>query len=104
VLTGAKGLNLWSSFRVAPPQRSARLYRGSSSGGLASSVSGALMPTEQPFLYSVSVTAADGASQASAESVLVEELEKVRQSGITEAELTKAKAQLRARLCSTATA
>src|SRR5262245_875641 len=27
VLTGAKGLNLWSSFRVAPPQRSARLYR-----------------------------------------------------------------------------
>ena len=27
VLTGAKGLNLWSSFRVPPPQRSARLYR-----------------------------------------------------------------------------
>ena len=44
------------------------------------------------------MTAADGASQASAESVLLEELEAVRQSGITEAELTKAKAQLRARL------
>ena len=27
VLTGAKGLNLWSSFRTPPPQRSARLYR-----------------------------------------------------------------------------
>jgi zinc protease len=27
VLTGAKGLNLWASFRTPPPQRSARLYR-----------------------------------------------------------------------------
>ena len=98
VLTGAKGLNLWSSFRVAPPQRSARLYRALVERGLASSVSGALMPTEQPFLYTVSLTATDGASQASLESVLLEELDKVRQSGITEAELAKAKAQLRARL------
>ena len=98
VLTGAKGLNLWSSFRVAPPQRSARLYRALVERGLASSVSGALMPTEQPFLYTVSVTATDGASQASLESVLLEELDKVRQSGINEAELAKAKAQLRARL------
>ena len=98
VLTGAKGLNLWSSFRVAPPQRSARLYRALVERGLASSVSGALMPTEQPFLYTVSLTATDGASQASLESVLLEELDKVRQAGITEAELAKAKAQLRARL------
>ena len=27
VLTGAKGVNLWASFRTPPPQRSARLYR-----------------------------------------------------------------------------
>jgi zinc protease len=98
VLTGAKGVNLWSSFRVPPPQRSARLYRALVDRGFASSVSGALMPTEQPFLYTVSVTATDGASQASLESVLLEELDKARQSGITDAELTKAKAQLRARL------
>ena len=37
VLTGAKGLNLWSSFRVPPPQRSARLYRALVERGLASS-------------------------------------------------------------------
>ena len=55
VLTGAKGVNLWSSFRVPPPQRSARLYRALVERGLASSVSGALLPTEQPFLYTVSV-------------------------------------------------
>ena len=98
VLTGAKGLNLWSSFRVPPPQRSARLYRALIERGLASSVSGALMPTERPFLYTVSVTANDGAPLASVESVLLEELERVRQEGITDAELVKAKAQLRARL------
>src|SRR3989338_81505 len=65
VLTGAKGLNLWSSFRVPPPQRSTRLYRALVERGLASSVSGALLPTEQPFLYTVSVTATDGTALAS---------------------------------------
>jgi zinc protease len=98
VLTGAKGLNLWSSFRVPPPQRSARLYRALVERGLASSVSGALMPTEQPFLYTVSVTATEGALLASVESALLEELDRVRHEGVTDAELAKAKAQLRARL------
>jgi zinc protease len=98
VLTGAKGLNLWSSFRVPAPQRSTRLYRALVERGLASSVSGALLPTEQPFLYTVSATATEGAAQASLESVLLEELDRVRQEGVTDAELVKAKAQLRARL------
>ena len=98
MLTGAKGLNLWSSFRVPPPQRSARLYRALVERGLASSVSGALLPTEQPFLYTVSVTATEGAPLASVESALLEELDRVRREGVTGAELVKAKAQLRARL------
>ena len=98
VLTGAKGLNLWSSFRVPPPQRSTRLYRALVERGLASSVSGALLPTQDPFLYTVSVTATEGSSLASAESALLEELDRAQREGITEAELTKAKAQLRARL------
>jgi len=98
VLTGAKGLNLWSSFRVPPPQRSARLYRALVERGLASAVNGALLPTEQPFLYSISVTATEGTPLASAESALVEELDRVERDGVTEPELAKAKAQLRARL------
>ena len=98
VLTGAKGLNLWSSFRVPPPQRSARLYRGLVERGLASSVSGSLLPTEQPFLYTVSVTATEGTALGSVESVLLEELDRVRREGITEGELARAKAQLKARL------
>ena len=98
VLTGAKGLNLWSSFRVPPPQRSTRLYRALVERGLASSVTGALVPTAQPFLYSVSVTATDGVALGSVESELIAALDRVCRDGITDAELTKAKAQLRARL------
>jgi zinc protease len=98
VLTGAKGLNLWSSFRVPPPQRSARLYRALVEHGLASSVSGGLMPTEQPFLYTVSATANEGTPLASVEAALLEALADVERHGITEPELVKANAQLRARL------
>ncbi|OFV91614.1 MAG: hypothetical protein A3H95_01340 [Acidobacteria bacterium RIFCSPLOWO2_02_FULL_64_15] len=98
VLSGAKGLNLWSSFRVPPPQRSARLYRALVERGLASTVSGSLMPTQDPFLYVVSATATEGTGLAAVEATLLEEIERVRRDGITEAELTKVKAQLKARL------
>jgi zinc protease len=98
VLTGAKGLNLWSSFRLPPPQRSARLYRALVERGLASGVSGALLPTEQPFLYTISVTATDGTPLASVEAALLDEIDRVRRDAITEQELTKARAQLKARL------
>jgi zinc protease len=98
VLTGAKGLNLWSSFRVPPPQRSARLYRALVERSIASSVSGSLLPTEQPFLYTISITATDGTALGTVESALLEELERVRREGITIPELARAQAQLRARL------
>src|SRR4051812_77648 len=98
VLTGAKGLNLWSSFRVAPPQRSARLYRALVDRGLASAVSGSIVPTAQPFLYTISATATEGTTLSGTEAVLLEELDRVQREGITEAELGKAKAQLKARL------
>ncbi|MQA28910.1 MAG: insulinase family protein [Luteitalea sp.] len=97
-LTGAKGVNLWSSFRVPPPQRNARLYRALVETGLASAVSGAMLPTEQPFLYTISATATDGTSLQSVETPLLTELERVRSDGITPSELARAKAQLRARL------
>ena len=97
-LSGAKGLNLWTSFRELPPQRSARLYRALVERGLASLVSGALLPTEHPFLYTVSATANAGVPLAALEAATLEELDRVRREGITEAELAKAKAQLKARL------
>jgi zinc protease len=97
VLTGAKGLNLWSSFKMPPAQRRARLYRALVERGLASSVSGALLPTEDPFLYSISVTATDGTPLAAVEAALLEDMDRARE-GITDAELAKAKRQLKTRL------
>lgn len=97
-LTGAKGVNLWSSFRVPPPQRSARLYRSLVERGLASSVAGALLPTEHPFLYTISATATDGTSLAALEAAFLDEIGRVRREGVTAAELARSKAQLRARM------
>lgn len=98
VLTGVKGLNLWSSFRVPPTQRRTRLYQALVDRGLASAVSGALLPTEQPFLYALSVTATAGIPLATVEEALFEAVERVRREGITDAEVEVAKRQLHARL------
>jgi zinc protease len=98
VLTGAKGINLWASFRTPPPQRSARLYRALVNTGLASSVNGGLVPTAEPFLYTLSLTATTGTSLERVEEVVLAELETVRAEGISAAELAKAVHQLRARL------
>jgi zinc protease len=97
VLTGAKGVNLWTSFRH-PPQRSARLYRALVDRRLASSVFGALLPTQHPFLYTVSVTATDGVPLDVVEEAALAEIAAARREGITPAELRRAIHQLRARL------
>jgi zinc protease len=98
VLTGAKGVNLWSSFRGSPPQRKARLYTALVERGLASAVSGALLPTEQPFLYTLSFTALEGVPLASVEAAVSAEIERVGTAGVEPVEMARAKRQLRARL------
>jgi zinc protease len=97
VLTGAKGVNLWSSFRGMPPQRQARLYRALVESGLASSVAGQIVPTAEPFLFTVSATATDGTPLGAVEAAMLKELDAVRAHGITPAELARAKKQLHAR-------
>src|SRR4029079_11623045 len=81
VLTGAKGLNLWASFRTPPPQRSARLYQALVNTGLASAVSGGIVPTQDPFLYTISLTATEGSSLDAVEEAAIRALENVRVSG-----------------------
>lgn len=98
VLTGAKGVNLWSSFRGAPPQRRARLYTSLVEGGLASMVSGALLPTRDPFLYTLSFTAIDGVGLDVLEGQALDAVELLRRNGAQEGEIVRAKRQLRARL------
>ena len=97
-LSGAKGLNLWSSFRGAPPQRKARLYTALVDRGLASAVAGALLATREPFLYNISLTVTDGVSLAQVEDAADTEIARVRAQGLTEEEVERAKRQLRARL------
>jgi zinc protease len=98
VLTGAKGLNLWSSFRVAPPQRRSRLYTALVERGLASQVSGALLPTADPFLYTLSFTAMAGVPLGALEEAARDALAPVGRGEIDEDEVARARRQLRARL------
>ena len=97
-LTGAKGTNLWSSFRGAPPQRRSRLYVTLVERGLASMVSGALLATADPFLYSLSLTGTRDVPLATLEAATLEAMEAVRRDGLTPDEVSRAKRQLKARL------
>jgi zinc protease len=97
-LTGAKGVNLWASFPGLAPQRKARLYTALVERGLASSISGALLPTAQPFLYTLALTAIEGVGLAALETALLEAVERLRTHGVTDAEAARARRQLRARL------
>jgi zinc protease len=74
------------------------VYRALVERGLASSVSGALLPTAEPYLYTISATATVGVALSSIEEALVEELERVRRDAVTPAELDRAKSQLQAQL------
>jgi zinc protease len=98
ILTGAKGINLWSSFRVAPPQRKSRLYTALFERGLASQVNGALLATADPFLYTLSFTPAEGVALNVLEEAVFAALEPAVLGAIDDAEVARGKRQLRARL------
>jgi zinc protease len=97
-LTGAKGVSLWNAFREAPPQRKARLYSALVERGLAASVSGSLLPTSDPFLFTLSFTAAAGVSLDVLEEAALAEIDRARSGGLSAQEITRAKRQLRTRL------
>jgi len=98
ILTGAKGVSLWCAFRGAPPQRRSRLYTSLVERGLASSVSGALLPTRDPYLYTLSFTMADGVAPDALEEAALAQVERVLRTGVSDEEVRRARRQLRARL------
>jgi len=65
--------------------------------GLASMVGGQIVPTAEPFLYTVSATATDRTPLAAVEGAMLGALDEVRNNGIAPAELARAKKQLHAR-------
>lgn len=98
VLNGARGLNLWCSYRAIAAQRRSRLYRALVDRSLASAVQGALMPTRDAFLSYISITAADGVAVETVEQAAAEAIEAVAGGGATDEEVRRAKRQLHARL------
>ena len=64
---------------------------------VASSVSGALLPTSQPFLYTISLTAMQGVELSRLEAAANDAIAHLHQHGVTEEEAARARRQLRAR-------
>jgi zinc protease len=74
------------------------LYQALVDKRLASSVAGGLVPTQDPFLYTISLTAMEGTPLDQLEEALMTEIDRVCAEGVTAHELQKAKHQLRARM------
>ncbi len=93
VLTGASGM---APFSGGGTNKSSRLYRALVDTELAVQVSGSLVPTVDPFVYSLTATVRPERGPDEVEERLWEELERVAAAPITEEELVKASKQARA--------
>lgn len=93
VLAGASSFNL---FGGGLSNKTSRLYRALVDTQLATSVSGSLAPTVDPYLYSIFATVRAGRSPIEVEAALQAELDRVMQSAIDQAELAKAIKQAKA--------
>jgi len=98
VLSGAKGLNLWCSFRSTAGQRRSRLYRALVERSLASAVQGALLPTRDAFLHFISITAAEGVPLEAIEDATSEAIATLVRDGAEDEEVSRAIRQLTARM------
>lgn len=76
--------------------KTSRLYKSMVQTEIAAAAGGGLVPTIDPYLYEFTITLRDGRTHAEAEAVLNEQIERIRNEDITQAELDKAKKQARA--------
>lgn len=93
VLSGASGMTL---FGGGGTNKTSRLYRALVDTELAAEVSGSLIPTVDPFVYSLTATVRAGRTPAEVEERLWAELERIAAEPIREEELRKAIQQARA--------
>ena len=98
ILAGARGLNLWCSYKPVSSQRRSRLYRALVDTGLASAVQGALMPTRDAFLHYISITAAEGVRPEDIDAASAAVLQQMRETRVSGDELARARRQLHARM------
>ncbi|MFH1680493.1 MAG: pitrilysin family protein [Candidatus Eisenbacteria bacterium] len=94
VLGGAKGINLWSS--DSEVRRSSPLYQRLVAPGLAAEARSFYIPTRDPFLHAISLTAGEGVSVRALEEALLALLDEAASRAPAARALRKAKNQLRA--------
>lgn len=88
--------NVFTGSSGSSDNKTSRLYRGLVNTEVAASVGGGVNPTIDPYLYSIIVTLRDGRTPQEAEDIMLAEIARLQDEGITEAELTKAKKQAKA--------
>ncbi|MDL1899906.1 insulinase family protein [Anaerolineae bacterium CFX9] len=91
ILCGASGLGGGSI-----DNKTSRLYKALVETELAADVDGSLLPSVDPFLFSINVTVRAGQTPEAVEAVIDREIERIIAGDITEAELNRAKKQARA--------
>lgn len=93
ILGGAKGFSLRGP---SPNARTSRLYRALVDGGLAAGVDTGLVPTIDPYLYTITVTLLPESDPQQVEATVFREVDRLRREPVTPEELQKAKKQVRA--------
>jgi zinc protease len=93
ILTGASGMTF---FGRGLSNKSSRLYNALVTTELATGISGSLVPTVDPFVYSLSAVVRAGHTPAEVEEALNAEIVRVVAESVTQKELTKAIKQAKA--------
>jgi len=93
ILAGASGLSM---FGGGTTNASSRLYRALVDTGLTTNISGVLVPTHDPYLYTISATVRQGHTPAEVEAALDAELQKAIDQPPAQEEVDKAIKQAKA--------
>lgn len=87
VLTGAGG---------GIDNKTSRLYKALMKTGIAAGIEGGMSESIDPYLYEITVTLNDGYTHEECETIVLHEIERIQEDGITQKELDKAKKQAKA--------
>jgi zinc protease len=93
ILGGAKSMNL---FGGNPSNRSSRLYRALVETEMATAVSSGMAATLDPFLFTITAVVRADRSAAEVEDAIHREVARIREGGVSEDELARARKQARA--------
>lgn len=94
ILAGASSLNFMSTAYTS--SRTSRLHKAMIETQLAASLSGGLIATLEPYLYSMTAVVNDGKTHEEVEEALLAEFDRAASGDITSAEFERAKKQARA--------